>query len=121
MVVGHVTGPCCLLFHHTSSGFLFVGLFCKAPAFCSAVGKVRNQSPGEQPDGDVDKLGLSLSVCLNDTDAQVGSLEEVAPQSNQVHMLQLCCEKRTLFPSSLLYEFCTNIEIMQRFFLNLLI
>lgn len=60
-----------------SSGFLFVGLFCKAPAFCSAVGQVRNQSPGEQSDGDVDKLGLSLSVCLNDTDAQVGSLEEL--------------------------------------------
>jgi len=49
----------------------------QSTAFCSAVGKVRNQSPGEQPDVDIDKLGLSLSICLNDTDAQVGSLEEV--------------------------------------------
>ena len=41
------------------------------------MGKVRNQSPGEQPDVDTDKLGLSLSICLNDIDAQVGSLEKV--------------------------------------------
>lgn len=41
------------------------------------MGKVRNQSPAEQPDVDTDKLGLSLSICLNDSDAQVGSLEEV--------------------------------------------
>lgn len=93
MVVGHVTGPCCLLFHHHSSGFLFVGLFCKAPAFCSAVGKVRNQSPGEQSDGDVDKLGLSLSVCLNDTDVQVGSLEE-AMQCRETRCASCSCAVR---------------------------
>lgn len=46
------------------------------------MGKVRNQSPGEQPDVDTDKLGLSLSICLNDTDAQVWSLEEVLHTQN---------------------------------------
>lgn len=46
------------------------------------MGKVRNQSPGEQPDVDTDKLGLSLSICLNDADAQVWSQEEVLHTQN---------------------------------------
>lgn len=46
------------------------------------MGKLRNQSPGEQSDVDTDKLGLSLSICLNDTDAQVWSLEEAAYTQN---------------------------------------
>lgn len=61
-----------------SSGSLFVGFVLQSTAFCSAVGKVRNQSPREQPDVDTDKLCLSLSICLNGSDAQVGSLEEAA-------------------------------------------
>lgn len=40
------------------------------------MGKVRNQSPAEEPSSDTDKLDLSLSICLNDSDAQVGSLEK---------------------------------------------
>lgn len=51
------------------------------------MGKERNQSPGEQPDVDTDKLGLSLSICLNDIDAQVGSLEEDTHTRAQVHTL----------------------------------
>lgn len=68
----------------------------QSAAFCSAVGKAQNQSPGEQSDADIDKLRLSLSICLNDVDAHVGSLEEA--QGNKVHMLlqrllQVCSEK----------------------------
>lgn len=72
MVVGHVTGPCCLLFHHSLHfNFPVCWFVLQSTAFCSSMGKLRNQSPGEQSDVDTDKLGLSLSICLNDTDAQV--------------------------------------------------
>lgn len=48
----------------------------QSTAFCSAVGKVRNQSPAEQPAVDTDKFRLSLSICMNGTEDQVGSLGE---------------------------------------------
>lgn len=73
-----------------SSGSLFVGFVLQSTAFCSAVGKVRNQSPREQPDVDTDKLCLSLSICLNGSDAQVGSLEEAASARRCV-MPHGCC------------------------------
>lgn len=55
------------------------------------MGKVRNQSPREQPDVDTDKLCLSLSICLNGSDAQVGSLEEAA-SARRCAMPHGCCE-----------------------------
>lgn len=63
------------------------------------MGKVRNQSPGEQPDVDTDKLGLSLSICLNDIDAQVGSLEEAAHTEPRC-ICYCCCRavERKVFP-----------------------
>lgn len=78
MVVGHVTGPCCLLFHHTPQVLEFVGFVLQSTAFCSAVGKVRNESPPERPDVDTDKLCLSLSICLNGSDAPAGSARRCA-------------------------------------------
>lgn len=72
MLPGHVVYSFITLFRFPVCWFVL-----QSTAFCSAVGKVRNQSPAEQPDVDTDKLGLSLSICLNDSDAQVGSLEEV--------------------------------------------
>lgn len=71
------------------------------------MGKVRNQSPGEQPDVDTDKLCLSLSICLNGSDAQVGSLEE-ASEPRCVRCTAAACsggQKSRLYPS-LLNEVC---------------
>lgn len=52
----------------------------QSTAFCSAVGKARNQSPAEQPGADAETLLLSLSICLNGTEAQVGPLGAAAPR-----------------------------------------
>lgn len=73
MLPGHVVYSFITLFRFPVCWFVL-----QSTAFCSAVGKVRNQSPGEQPDVDTDKLYLSLSICLNGSDAWVGSLEEAA-------------------------------------------
>lgn len=73
MLPGHVVYSFITVFRFPVCWFVL-----QSTAFCSAVGKVRNQSPGEQPDVDTDKLYLSLSICLNGSDAQVGSLEEAA-------------------------------------------
>lgn len=61
------------------------------------MGKVRNQSPGEPADVDTDKLGLSLSICLNDIDAQVGSLEEAECTRNPGAYATAAC--RSLYSS----------------------
>lgn len=55
----------------------------QSTAFCSAVGKVRNQSPTEQPGADTEKFLLSLSICVNGTDAQAGSLGAAAQVRNR--------------------------------------
>lgn len=60
------------------------------------MGKVRNQSPGEQPDVDTDKLCLSLSICLNGSDAQVGSLEEASEPRCVRYTAAVWTEKSTL-------------------------
>lgn len=91
MVMGHVTGPCCLLFHHTLQVLEFVGFVLQSTAFCSAVGKVRNESPLEQPDIDTDKLCLSLSICLNGIDAPAGSPEEGVRHAGAQRRARLPC------------------------------
>lgn len=63
----------------TVFGFPVCWFVLQSTAFCSAVGKARNQSPGEQPGADAEKLLLSLSICVNGTDAQVGPLGAAAP------------------------------------------
>lgn len=77
MLPGHVVYSFITLFRIPVCWFVL-----QSTAFCSAVGKERNQTPGERSDVDIDKLGLSLSIYLNDTDTQVGSLEEVVHTQN---------------------------------------
>lgn len=56
----------------------------QSTAFCSAAR--RAQSPREKPDCDAEKLGLSLSVCLNDVDAR--------PAASRAHLARaLLAEK----------------------------
>ena len=93
MLPGHVVYSFITLFRFPVCWFVL-----QSTAFCSAVGKVRNQSPGEQPDVDTDKLGLSLSVCLNDIDAQVGSLEDAIHTEPRCIMLLLRAEERKVYP-----------------------
>lgn len=47
------------------------------------MGKVRNKSPAEQPGADAEKRLLSLSICVNGTDAQVASLGAAAQVRNR--------------------------------------
>lgn len=109
MLQGHVVYSFITLFRFPVCWFVL-----QSTAFCSAVGKVRNQSPGEQPDVDTDKLGLSLSICLNDIDAQVGSLEEEAHTRAQVQTLLplRAVENKSLLHPSLLNEVCSNLNLL---------
>lgn len=82
MLPGHVVYSFITLFRFSVCWFVL-----QSTAFCSALGKVRNQSPGEQPDVDTDKLCLSLSICLNGSDTRVGSLEE----ASEPRCICCCC------------------------------
>lgn len=103
MLPGHVVYSFITLFRIPVCWFVL-----QSTAFCSAVGKVRNQSPGERPDVDIDKLGLSLSICLNDIDAQVGSLEEAEKTHRETRCIWYChgsaVEGKVCSPPSLLSE-----------------
>ena len=57
-------------------------------AFCSAVGKVRNPSPAEQPGAAAEELLLSLSIRVNGTDAQRGSLGAAQVRSRSPTLLK---------------------------------
>lgn len=65
---------------------------------------MRNQNLGERRSVDVDKLALSLSICLNDTDAPVGSLEEVEHTQKAGAHKACCCKRKSLFTPTLLNE-----------------
>ena len=64
----------------------------QSSAFCSAVGKVRNESCAEQPAVDTDQLDASLSICLSDTDAQV------SPPEIGIHTQPRCVWYSTAVP-----------------------